>query len=458
MKVLWLVPPIKGNPNIGQYRFYKNTPIRASLEYPYLNAMGVTCLDQAGFDVEWLDCPTKRKKKLPKINADLVVMEARTPILNHVFQAADSLREEGITVVLFGDHVTWQPDEALKHCDYVVLGGDFDYGVTQLCLQLLQGIDVNSKFDVGLVENLDSLPHVDREIVPWNDYLEAWKIRDTYLYTMSGRGCLYNCIFCAWITPLWHNRMRQRSVNDVVEEFWEAYEKYGKCYIWDDHDCFDTSWGLKFAKKLLETGNTHKEVLWAFQSHSNMIHDLSALKTMKKAGLHLVKLGIESGNQISLNKIKKGTTIKQHERAIKLLKEAEITVHANLMVGFPWEDKKQAYHTIEWIKKIDPNQAQFSLIIPYPWTQLFDMAKENGWLLVQEGDWDSYDATKPMLKMEGMTLEEIMQLYKDCWDKFYLNWHYKWKRLKTVRNWADLKQLLRGYYSVRFGHMRAIKS
>jgi radical SAM superfamily enzyme YgiQ (UPF0313 family) len=459
MKIVWLVPPShKGKyPNIGQYRFYKNMPVRASIEYPYLNGMGVTQLHNAGFDVKYFDCPTMKlswENVMPDLlSSDLIIMEARTPIVKYIYECSRKFKQK---TALFGDHVTWNPHEALQYCDYVISGGDYDYGATKLAEALREGQQPNRVFEAGLVENLDSLPHVNREIVPWNLYFEAWKIREAYLYTMSGRGCWYNCKFCCWISCFWQNRVRQRSTQDVTDEFWEAYEKYGKCYIWDDHDCFDIAWGKRFAENLLNTGNTHKEILWAFQTHSNMIHDLNTLKTMKRAGLHLIKLGIESGNQRTLDLIQKGTTVQQHEKAIRLLKEAEITVHANLMVGFPWETKKEAYHTIEWIKQLDPNQAQFSLAIPYPWTELYDMAKENGWLLVQEGDWESFDATHPMMKMEGMSPDEIVQLYKDCWDKFYLNWHYKLRHLKTVKNWADLKQLIRGYYSVRFGHMRAI--
>jgi anaerobic magnesium-protoporphyrin IX monomethyl ester cyclase len=470
VKVIWLVPPThKGKyPNIGQYRFYKNMPVRASIEYPYLNAMGVTQLHEAGHDVKFYDCPTMNlswDKIQPALeSAQLIIMEARTPIVKYIYEVSEMLRSSfNANVALYGDHVTCYPQEALQHCDYVISGGDYDYGARALADMLSsygtrkERKEASRIFRAGLVENLDSLPFVDRKLVPHEIYFEAWKIRKVYLYTMSGRGCWFNCSFCAWNTPFWENRVRQRSIHDVVQEFWEAYWDYGKCYIWDDHDCFDTAWGVKFARELLRTGNKNKEILWAFQTHSNMIHDLEALKTMKKAGLHLVKLGIESGNQKTLDIIRKGTTVEQHEKAIRLLKEADINVHANLMVGFPWETKEEAYHTIDWIKKQDPNQAQFSLAIPYPWTELYEIADEKGWLLVREGDWESYDATHPMMSMKGMSSEEIVKLYKDCWAQFYLNWHYKLKHLSTVRNLADLKQLLRGYYSVRFGHMKSIE-
>jgi radical SAM superfamily enzyme YgiQ (UPF0313 family) len=430
--------------------------------------MGVTQLHEAGHDVTYSDCPAENlswKDVADEVDAaELIIMEARTPIVDYIYDTAERLRNaRAMQVALFGDHVTVFPEEALQHCDFVIAGGDYDYGAMKLAEVLStygareNGLDPNRYFYAGLVKNLSDLPHVNRKLVPYENYFEAWKIRDVYLYTMSGRGCWFDCSFCAWNTPFWDNRVRQRSVADVVKEFWEAYAEYGKCYIWDDHDCFDTRWGLKFAQDLLTSGNTHKEILWAFQTHSNMINDLEALKTMKRAGLHLVKLGIESGNQKTLDMINKGTTVQQHEKAITLLKEAGITVHANLMCGFPWETKKEAYHTIEWIKKLDPNQAQFSLAIPYPWTGLYDYAKENNLLLVQDGDWEEFDATHPMMKMEGMTSEEVVKLYQDCWSKFYLNWRYELKHLKTVKNLADLKQLIRGYYSVKFGHMKAMK-
>jgi len=469
IKILWFVPPAnKGKyPNIGQYRFYKNMPIKTNSVYPYLAALGVTQLHKAGFDVSFLDCPIKeisisqlawdQKYAFSGLDdPDLIIMEARTPILNYIFEVADSFRSAGMRVALYGDHVTWDPVTALKHCDYVISGGDFDYGALKLAQRLRDDVVAPRVFDAGLVQNLDCLPHVNRDLVPWRDYREAWRNRDVFLYTMSGRGCHYRCKFCSWRDTLWENTVRQRSPEDVVKEFREIYDEYGSCEILDDHDCFDTVWGVKFATQLIGAGLGHEEILWTIQTHSNMINNLDDLKIMKAAGLHLVKLGIESGNQDSLNHMRKGVTVQQHERAARLLKEADIIFHANLMVGWPWETKEEAYHTIEWIKKLDPNQAQFSLLIPYPNTELYDEAKAKGWLTVGETDWDHYDASFPMLSMSGMTPEEVVQLYKDSWSGFYFNRKYILKHVLKTRSFHDLKTLIRGFRSIYSGHLKAI--
>lgn len=465
MKVVWLAPPStrKGYQNVGQSRFYKNLPIRTVTIYPYLAAMGITQLLNNGFEAEFYDCPTKsltwESIQHHLTDADLIIMEGRTPIINDILQITDKLKtEHDRKIALYGDHVTWDPNTALNHADYVISGGDYDYGALKLAEALSKNNTPPKLFNMGLVENLDKLPFVDYESINWKDYYEAGRTRDTFLYTMSGRGCKFPCTFCSWCGTLWNHHVRQRTPLNVAEELRETYNHYGEYEILDDHDCFDTVWGVKFAKQLLQFGFTNQEIKWGIQTHSNFINDLEGLKLMKKAGLFWCKLGIESGNQETLDRMHKVATIEQHERAVKFLREADVLVHLNLMVGWPYETKKQAYHTIEWVKKLDPNQAQFTLVIPYPNTELYDEAKQNGWLTVGEQDWDSYDASYPMMKMIGMTPEEVVQLYNDCWRKFYLNRKYMMKHLLQIRTWHDIKILYRGFKSVYFGHMKAIKS
>jgi radical SAM superfamily enzyme YgiQ (UPF0313 family) len=201
-----------------------------------------------------------------------------------------------------------------------------------------------------------------------------------------------------------------------------------------------------------------EEILWSCQTHPAQVLSVSAddLKDMKETGLRVVKLGIESSHDISLQKMRKGSSRKMIEKAIKRLQDADIMVHANLMIGFPWENKKMALETLEWIKKLDPNQAQFSMIIPYPNTELHQMALDNEWFIQQPKFWDRYDASFPMLKMEGLSGEEIVDLYVEMWRGFYLNRKYIWRHLKTVRHWEGLKNLYHGFRSVYFGHMKAV--
>lgn len=469
MKVVWLFPPAAegGFPNVSQYRFYKKMPIRASIIYPYLAAMGITQLQRAGFEATLLDCPTMNLtwfdvwKELEDV--DIVVLEGRTPTIFDVWHTCEIIRQgmkirrRKVKIILYGDHVSWNPEESLGHADYIVRGGDYDAGVATLCNLLRVQGDAPKVWNISRVADLDLFPFCDRNAVDWRLYYEAWRHRDNFVWTMSQRGCFYKCTFCAWAGILWNNQLFARSPKNVADEYELIFNELGECEVLDDADLFHTKWGFKFARELISRGYNHGEILWAVQTHPNMIQNLFELKTLRKSGLRTVKLGVEFGNQVSLNKVDKRTTIKQIEKAVRLLKAADIMVHANLIVGPPWENKKMAYATIEWVKKLDPNQAQFSLLIPYPWTKLYEEALEKGWLLVKPGEWNRFDASQPMLKMEGMTPEEIVQLYKDCWSKFYFNPRYIWNHIKKVRHWEGILQLYRGFRSITRGHMKAVE-
>lgn len=470
MKVLWLFPPspIEGYyPNISQYRFFKYMAEKTSIIYPYLAASGVTQLRDNNFDVTFMDCPTEEKTwdnvKEAIAKTDILVLEARTPLINYIWDVAvkANIIKSELTTILYGDHVTAFPQESLnqKCVDYVVRGGDFDVGVTHLCLALRALATVPRSYSQTLVQDLDTLSWVNREFVNWRSYFEAWRHRDNFFWTMSGRGCWYDCTFCAWTRPFWENKVRLRSPEDVSQEYCYLYDEYGECEILDDIDLFVTSWGVKFSDELLCKGFDDEKIIWAYQTHPNEIRDLQDFKLMHKAGLRTVKIGIESMNQSTLDRIRKKTTVKQIEHAIKTLKEAKVMVHANMMVGYPWETKEDAYSTIKLIKKLDPNQAQFSMLIPYPWTDMFKEAVENGKLNINPSDYSEFAARKPMLKMEGMTPQEVSELYRDCWRKFYLDWKYVLRKLAHVEPWhlENMRQLIRGYRSVKKGHMRAME-
>ena len=463
MKVLWLFPPMgKGFPNVSQYRFYKKMPIRASIIYPYLAASGVTQIRDAGHDVSLIDCATEEKtwKDVARTvsDSDLVILEGRTPIIKEIWKDISHVKclNSDVKVAVYGDHVSWDPFGTFdKGADFIIKGGDFDYSAAKLCNDLESG-NHPGKIINYLVPNLDSLPFVDRELVNWRNYFESWRKRDVFLWNMSQRGCYYHCVYCAWAETLWGNKIRYRSPSNVLLETADLWERYGDLEILDDADLFDFTWGLKWAKLLIKEGFYDKEILWSCQTHPAQIRNLEDLKIMKKSGLSVVKLGIESSHDISLWNMKKGLTREQCEKAIKLLKEAGVMVHVNMIIGFPWENRKMVLDSVEWLKKLDPNQAQFSMLIPYPNTEIWQLADEADWFIQDKLNWELYDAQFPMMKMDGLSGEEIIDLYQECWRSFYLNWKYILKHLISVRHWSGLKQLYHGFKSVYYGHMRAV--
>ena len=70
-------------------------------------------------------------------------------------------------------------------------------------------------------------------------------------------------------------------------------------------------------------------------------------KQMRDAGFRFILVGVESANQITLDKIKKSA---KADETIKILKEASdagLEPHGTFMTGYPWETEEDEKRTIE---------------------------------------------------------------------------------------------------------------
>src|SRR5499426_96842 len=56
------------------------------------------------------------------LKVDLVGISAMTCFVNRGYEIADAFRARGVPVVMGGVHASFMPQEALRHCDAVVIG------------------------------------------------------------------------------------------------------------------------------------------------------------------------------------------------------------------------------------------------------------------------------------------------------------------------------------------------
>lgn len=75
---------------------------------------------------------------------------------------------------------------------------------------------------------------------------------------------------------------------------------------------------------------------------------------MSQSGCRAVFLGLESGDQLLLNKMNKKSLIGQYETGIKRLKDYGIDTFASLVVGFPGETDETVANTIAFVERARP--------------------------------------------------------------------------------------------------------
>src|SRR4029453_13450706 len=129
----------------------------------------------------------------------------------------------------------------------------------------------------------------------------------------------------------------------------------------------------EIAKKLSPLGLT-----WSCNSRANLDYD--TIKFFKDSGLRLFLVGYESGNDETLKRIKKGVTLDEMRRFTKACHRAGVVIHGTFILGLPVETPEPVERTIQFAMELDVFSIQVSLAAPYPGTELFEMARQNGWL------------------------------------------------------------------------------
>jgi radical SAM superfamily enzyme YgiQ (UPF0313 family) len=66
-------------------------------------------------------------------------------------------------------------------------------------------------------------------------------------------------------------------------------------------------------------------------------------------------------------------------RFTKACHQAGVVIHGTFILGLPVETRETIENTIRFAKELDVFSMQVSLAAPYPGTELYEMAKQNGW-------------------------------------------------------------------------------
>lgn len=480
MKIFIGYPPTESEKGVAllsqnrQFQWFSNP----SYIFPVILASAATVLKKEGYEVKWIDSVAEKKsvkdffEELEKEKPDLFIFETKTPVIKMHWKMIDKIKEHfpEMRIVIVGDHVTSFPEETMDNSkvDFVVCGGDYDFSLLELCRwidkkekKLPSGVyyrkgkkTINSEI-FTLNHNLDELPFIDRELTKWRLYEKEYNLQGKpFFYIMSGRDCWWGkCKFCAW--PTLFPRFRVRSVENVLDEIGMLIEKYDVKEIFDDSGTLMTGeWLKKLCNGLIERGY-NKQIRYSCNMRFNALNQ-EEFNLMRKAGFRLLKFGLESANQTTLDRLAKGIKVEDVHYGCEMAKKAGLTVHLTMIVGYPWEDKNDALRTFEMAKKLMQNGRadllQATVLVPYPGTPLWKEAKENNWFLFNPLDYERYDMREPVLKTKDSDAKEIAAICGKIYTIF-LTPSYVFQRTKNIRNWNDFKFNLKGIKAV-LGHLK----
>ncbi len=480
MKIAISYPPLSGpgSPMLTQNRQFQWYHVPSYI-YPLVPAYTATLLSQDGFDVLWNDCITtgwswkQFADFIRREQPDLIALETKTPVVRQHWRIVERIKQLAphCRAVLMGDHVTALPLETMREScvDFCITGGDYDFFLLALARHLRDGSplppgvyyrDGDAVRDTGpfrLDHDLNDLPFIDRHLTQAHLYGEKWRKRTPFFYTMAGRDCPWaRCTFCSWTTLF--PRFRVRRPEHLLDEIGFLIEEHSAREIFDDTGTFPAGgWLRRFCRGMVERGYD-REILFSCNMRYGAIRQYDLFDLMKRAGFRKLKMGLESANQATLDRLDKGTTVEQIVEQSHLISEAGLDIHLTVMVGYPWETRDDAQRTVDLARELmargHAEMLQSTVIVPYPGTPLHAQAVEHDWFRpdLDPLDYDRYDMRGPVLAVPGMTPAEVMEFSAQVYRSF-LTPRFVWRNLRKVRSWRDLDYLWRGAKAV-IGHLR----
>ena len=394
------------------------------------------------------------EKRLIEFNPDIVAAGAATETLKSNLKLGRIAKKNNMLFVIGGPHPSILPLETLAfdEIDIVVIG-EGEYTLLELAdtienkkdLKKVKGIVFKQKDKKGKlkliqtplrpqIENLDALPFPARDLFPWKlyPYYTSTVRRLPAMHMMSSRGCAFKCTFCG-SQSLW-KCARSRSPKNIVDEMEHLIKNYGtkEIYLFDDTFNLDLKRCEDICDEILR-----RKINISIRVHARVAPmTMHLLKKMKKAGIWMIYYGVESGNQEVLNDIKKGITLDQVRNAFKMTKEAGIQTFGFFMIGLPKDTRKTIQDTLNFALEIDPEIVTFTVLVPYPGTEAYELAIKEGRMqrIKSKEIWNPPTFPHKILSDEELQ-EELTRIYR----KFNLRPKYLIRKLLSIRTLPELK-------------------
>jgi len=262
----------------------------------------------------------------------------------------------------------------------------------------------------------ESIPLPAYDLVPPNAYK---------MFTFeSSRGCYANCSFCSIIYKQCWRGFSQDTAFNRLKKATQAFQKHTKgpdrksiCFI---DDCFTAD--VKRAKELLLLMKSdYTDYMFLIEARLKHLLDEELLKIIKSFPKISIQVGVESGYDEGLLKIKKGITVKDINQCAQVLCDYDLTQNTffSFIIGMPGETKEDILKTVKTVSSL---RYQYGILcncvwwLPFPSPELDTLkTMQNGFSddIFDEIDWhldnEIFYSIRPHLsKKEVLEITELI--------------------------------------------------
>lgn len=432
----------------------KTVALRPPIDLMY----AASSFEAAGCEVKLTDYPAEEygwpefEAEMKAFRPDALVLSITTPTLGRDLEAAVIAKRIDPQVVTMakGAHFNTLDVKSLEDQPALdlVLRGEYEH----TCRELGSGkpwteiAGITWRDTAGqIVQNPARAYEQNLETIPF----PARHLTNNALYTrpdsgamqttlITNRGCPFTCIYCL-AQQVAGSKNRYRPVEDVVAEIRQCVEQFGIRSFLFRSDLFtqNKKWVVELCKAIIEA---KLEIDWACNSRVDTI-TAEAAEWMRKAGCWIVAMGVERGDQESLDKIEKKAKVDDAFRAVKILREAGIKSSAYILMGLPWDTKELIDRQIEFAKQLDPDFLEVFYVYPFPGTTLYKLCVAEG--LIKEGEIPPEGYADPTVNGLYLSIDDFKRLRERALRQYYMRPKIIARTLKNARNPKELLNYVR---------------
>jgi radical SAM superfamily enzyme YgiQ (UPF0313 family) len=339
------------------------------------------------FGLEWNEIYSQIKEYNPSIVGIVSSFSAYYETALRCAEIAKEVNPDIITV-MGGVHASAMPESLIKnHAVNFIIKGEAENVLSDFVLLIennqmdkvagLPGIVYlnenkiyqDSRYNV--IENLDELNPNNLNLITGEKVLPLAMMQ-------TSRGCPLNCSFCSTpSTPAGNFRMK--SPEKVLEEILYYQNNFGILHIdlEDDNFTADIARSLKILDLVIDKT---KVKLSAMNGLSSVFLNEDLLNKMKEAGFEKINLSVVSTDSVVKEKINRKESVSHLEKVIRCASSLNIEVETHFIIGIPGESLENTLDSFFYLAEL-PTKIGGSIFYPVPGTMLFDLCKDNGWII-----------------------------------------------------------------------------
>ncbi len=411
--------------------------------------------------------------RIKEFQPEIVGLTAFTPTFYDVLQISKIVKKNipACYVCLGGSHVTAYPNETMTHreLDFLVHGEGEIIFVNLLDalekgndISAIEGISFRKEGSVihnmkkGYIDDINSLPSPAFDLLPLDKYKSAIGTGNTVGTIASSRGCPYECTYCNRPYRTYRSYTNER----ILSEMDYFYKRGIREFVFFD-DMFNLT-----PKRVMEISDAiitkYPDIIWSFRGRVDQVTEEMVLKA-KKAGCRQILFGVEAAKDEDLKVIKKRIKTTQVVNSIAICKKFGLETSTNWIIGLPThKSREDVLHLLGFAIKTRTDYAQFNILIPYAGTEMFAEGVKKK--ILPPDFWNGYvlnptpNAYIPIWE-EYLSREELSELLKICYRKFYLRPSKILDHALRVRSIPQFKAKFKGMLTVMgFGGFKREKA